>query len=334
VPELRSDRLTDTWVIVAEERRGRPLEHRLRAERRADAGPCPFCPGQEAMTPPELLALRDRGAADGPGWRVRVVPNKWPALGPLGNPVPLGFALRSMAGVGAHEVVVDTPAHDARPRDVSAAQWGEVALALQERMRALRADPRVAYVLAFKNQGPASGASLAHPHTQLLAMPLVPDRVAREARALEEHARLSQRCLLEDVLQEELDAKARVIEATDDVVLVCPWAARFPYEMLLAPRAHAPRFEEAPPAMAQAFGALLGRALARLQGALEGSALESYHLAIHTAPARGQQERFHWHAEVMPSLSFHAGFEKGTGMFLNHLGPERSAERLRGVALP
>jgi UDPglucose--hexose-1-phosphate uridylyltransferase len=284
------------------------------------------------MTPPELLAFRDAGGPDQPGWRVRVVPNKFPALGPLGNPAPVGFALRSMAGVGAHEVVIDTPAHDARPRDVTPSQWSEVTLAVQQRMRALRADPRMAFVLAFKNQGPASGASLAHPHSQLLALPLVPERVAREARALEEHTRLSQRCLLEDILREELDAKVRILEASDDLVLLCPWAARFPYEMLLAPRAHAPRFEDAPRPLVEAFGAMLGRALARLQAVMEGSALESYHFAIHTAPCQGRHDSYHWHAEVMPSLSFHAGLEKGTAMFLNHLGPERSADALRSAS--
>lgn len=334
MPELRSDRLTDTWVILAEERQARPLEFRLRTEP-AEPGRrpavCPFCPGNEALTPPESFALRDAGEADGPGWRVRVVPNKFPALGPSGNPVPLGHVLRHMQGVGAHEVVVDVPEHAQLRKERSPRAWAELALALQQRLRALALDPRVAYVLAFKNEGPASGASLSHPHSQLLALPLLPERVAREVQALEEHHRRSQRCLLEDMLAEELDEKARVVEADEEYVCVAPYAARFPYEMLLAPRAHAGRFEDAPRPLVEAFGRALGRALTRLEGVLQGSGLESYHFALHTAPARSRAERYHWHCEVMPSLAFHSGFEKGTGMFVNHWGPERCAERLRAA---
>lgn len=332
--EVRSDRLTDTWVVLAEERRARPLDFKLRLDAAPERGPCPFCPGNEALTPPETFALRQAGSApDGPGWRVRVVPNKFPALGPLGNPAPLGFVTRRLEGVGAHEVIVEVPQHAAPHRGRPAQAWHDLARALQARLRALRGDGRVQYVLGFKNAGPASGASLAHPHSQVLALPLVPPRVATEVQALEQHHRLTDRCLVEDLLREELDAKERVIEERDGFLLVCPFAARVPYEMLLAPLGHGPRFEDAPPEQVEAFGAALGRALARLEGVLAGSPAESYHFALHTAPAQGNPERYHWHCEVMPSSAFHSGFEKGTGMFINHLGPEASAERLRAVAL-
>jgi UDPglucose--hexose-1-phosphate uridylyltransferase len=333
VSQLRSDRLTDTWVIVAEERRGRPREFRVRADRREEPVDCPFCPGREAATPPEILALRETGPPDSPGWRTRVIPNKFPALGPLGNPVLQGFVERAMTGVGQHEVAVETPAHKERLRDRTRQQWADLAHVLQVRMRVLREDPRFRYVLAFKNQGPASGASLEHPHSQILAMPLVPDRVAREARAFEDYHRLNQRCLLEDLLLEELETNMRVLETTDDFVLVAPFAARFPYELLLAPRRHAPRFEDTPVDQLANFGGMLGRAFARLEAVLEGNPMESYHFALHTAPAHARGETYHWHCEVMPSLAFHAGLEKGSGMYLNHLGPERSAEQLRAVRL-
>lgn len=335
-PELRSDRLTDTWVILAEERRGRPLDYRLRPEPKPpeDRAACPFCPGHEAMTPPETWALRDDGAAaDGPGWRVRVVPNKFPMLGPIGNPAPLGYALRHLQGVGLHEVVVETPRHPHPHRARTPREWADLALALQARLRALAQDPRVQYVLAFKNAGPASGASLEHPHSQVLAMPVVPDRVRRELDGLRHHHRMANRCLFEDVLQEELDAKARIVAQDDAFVLLAPFAARFPYELLLAPKAHAPRFEALAPEQVEAFGRALGQALARLEGVLGGKPLESYHFALHTAPPREKAEEYHWHCEVMPSLAFHAGFEKGTGMFVNHQGPERCAEQLRAVPL-
>lgn len=333
MPELRSDRLTDTWVLIAEQRSARPFDFRLRPPEPKSQGPCPFCPGNEGLTPPETFALRDRGAPNEPGWRVRGFPNKFPALEPRGAPVPLGHLLRRMAGVGLHEVLVDGPEHARRPRDRTPREWGDLALALQERLRALAWDPRVAYVLAFKNEGSGAAASLAHPHSQVVALPLVPERVRREVEALGEHHRLTERCLLEDVLEEELQAKARVVEAGDEFLLVAPFAARFPYEMLLAPRSHVPRFEDEPPERAAAFGAALGRALARLDLVLEASPFPGFHFAIHTAPARARAERYHWHCEVMPALGFHAGFEKGTGMFLNHVSPERGAERLRS-ALP
>jgi UDPglucose--hexose-1-phosphate uridylyltransferase len=329
VPELRSDKLTDTWVILAEERSARPREYRLRTGPRAPEQPCPFCPGQEAQTPPEVFALRDAGPADSPGWRVRVVPNKFPALGPMGTPVELGHALRRMDGVGAHEVVVDAPEHAQPMRARSEAQWADLALALQHRLAALARDPRLGYAYAFKNQGPASGASLAHPHSQVLGLPVVPERVRREVHALADHFRLSQRCLVEDIVAEELETKARVIDEDERFVAFCPFASRFPYEMLVAPRAHVPRYEDAAPEDVAAFGRMLGRCLARLEGVLQGGPLESYHFGLHTAPAQGKPERYHWHCEVAPSLGFYSGFEKGTGMFLNHLGPERCAERLR-----
>lgn len=333
-PELRSDRLTDTWVIVAEERSARPRDYRFRPEPKPaeQRTACAFCPGNEAMTPPETWALRDAGRENGPGWRVRVVPNKFPMLGPLGNPAPLGYALRRLAGVGSHEVVVEVPDHGKGHRARTPRAWADLGLALQARLRALAADPRVQYVLAFKNAGQASGASLEHPHSQVLAMPVVPDRVRRELQGLEHHHRMTDRCLLEDMLREELDGKARIVEAQDDFVLLCPFAARFPYELLLAPRTHAPRFEDAPRPQVEAFGMALGRALARLEAALQGSPFESYHFALHTAPAREKAEAYHWHCEVMPSLAFYAGFEKGTGMFVNHLGPERCAAELRALA--
>lgn len=333
VPELRSDKLTDTWVVLAEERRGRPLDNALKAEPRADKGPCPFCPGNEAATPPETFALRDAGAADSPGWRLRVVPNKFPAFAGRGAPVELGHVLRRIDGVGAHEVVVEGPWHAKPHRARTPREWADLALALQDRLRALARDGRVHYVLAFKNAGPASGASLDHPHSQLVAMPLVPERVRRELHNLEAHHRLTGRCLLEDLVQEELDAKVRVVEEDARFVLVAPFAARVPYEMLLAPRHHGPRFEDEPPEVVEAFGHRLGRALARLEGVLAGQPFESYHFALHTAPTHGRAERHHWHCEVLPSSAFHSGFEKGTGMFVNHRGPESCAERLRAVAL-
>jgi UDPglucose--hexose-1-phosphate uridylyltransferase len=334
VAQLRSDRLTSTWVIVAEGRKARPIDFRLKVEPRAEAGPCPFCPGNEAMTPPETFALREAGAPNSPGWRVRVVPNKFPSLGPLGNPAPTGFALRAMAGVGVHEVLVETPAHQRPYRERSPREWEELALALQQRLRALRQDARIQYALAFKNAGPVSGASLAHPHSQVLAMPLVPDRVQREVEASEAHHRLTGRCLLEDVLREEREAKERILEEREGFLLLAPWASRVPYEMLLAPLAHGPRFEDAPPEQVAAFGRMLGRALVRLEGVLQGKAMESYHFALHTAPAQGKAEAYHWHCEVLPSSAFHSGFEKGTGMWVNSTTPEACAQALRDVPLP
>ncbi|MCA1814665.1 MAG: galactose-1-phosphate uridylyltransferase [Halobacteriales archaeon] len=328
--ELRADRLTDTWVIVAEERAARPRDFKLRAEPKAqpEQAACPFCPGNEGSTPPETFALRD-GPADAPGWRVRVVPNKFPALGGQGNPVELGYHLRAMSGVGVHEVIIETPAHGATMASRPQRAWEELALALQHRLRALSRDPRMRYVYAFKNQGPASGASLAHPHSQVLAMPVVPERVRREQQALEQHHRLTERCLLEDIVQEERDAKLRILEEDERFTALCPFASRFPYEMLLAPRAHLPRLEDASREDVAAFGRVLGRCLVRLEVVLQGSPLESYHLGLHTAPVGGKPETYHWHCEVAPSLGFYSGFEKGTGMFVNHLGPEKCAERLR-----
>jgi UDPglucose--hexose-1-phosphate uridylyltransferase len=326
-PELRIDPLSGLRVIVAGERGSRPGAF-LDVPRREPIDPegDPFAAGHEDRTPPELYRLP---GADG-SWRVRVVPNLYPALEPGGAPPgadPLAGGrgepdlFASQPATGEHEVIVNAPdpVHslaELEPELVEAAMavW-------RERMRTHSA---AAYVHVIVNEGKEAGASLPHTHAQLYALPFVPAAVARERERFTAYADRTQgRNLLEDVLQEEVRRRERVFAIDDEAVALCPFAARVPFHMQIVPRRPTPRFTDDGPL----GGRLLHEALRRL-GAVLGQ-LPPLNLWVRTAPR--DAERFCWRIEVMPRLAQLAGLEIGTGVHLNVLAPEDGAERLRSV---
>ena len=332
MPDLRIDPVSGLRSIVAGERADRPGAG-LSAQPRPSFDPesDPFLEGHEDQTPPELYARRpDGGDPNGPGWTVRVVPNLYPALGegdpevtedPLarGRGEPSLFASRP--AVGAHEVVINAPQAVGSLLELDPAQLEAAMDVWRERMRA---HDGAAYVHVIVNEGREAGASLPHTHAQLYALPFVPQAVARERERFTAYSdRTHGRNLLEDLVQEEVRLRERLVSYDPEAVAICPFASRVPFQLQIIPRVPRARFEDAGPVGA----ALLHEVLGRLQRAL--GALPPLNLWVRTAP-RGAQY-FCWRIDVMPRLTHLAGLELGAGLNLNVLPPERAAELLRAA---
>ena len=328
-PQLRIDPVSGLRVIVAGARGERPgawanLDPPPPIDPEAD----PFREGHEHQTPPELYALRPEGGdPDGPGWRVRVVPNLYPALAPgetdTQDPLAAGrgdpdlFVARPAAG--AHEVIVNTAASVPSLHDLGPDELGLAMGIWRERMRA---HDGAAYVHLIVNEGRAAGASLPHTHAQLYALPFVPAMVARERERFTAYSdRTHGRNLLADLLQEEVRLRVRLIAVDGEAVAICPFASRVPFHVQIVPRAPAARFEDEGPLGA----ALLRQVLGRLAGVL--GAVPPLNMWVRTAP-RGAGS-FCWRIDILPRLAQLAGLEVGVGVDLNVLAPERAAERLR-----
>ncbi len=328
--EVRRDPVANRWVIIATERAARPHDFYVSRERRG-AEFCPFCEGNEDRTPPEITAVRAEGSEpDGPGWQVRVVPNKFPALRP---DQPLGMERRgiydSVGGFGAHEVIIETPRHLIAPTEMATRDFELVLRMYRERSRVLSGDERLSYVLIFKNVGEVAGASIEHTHSQLIAVPVMPKRVHEEMRCCEESFSTQGRCLFCDILDQELREHQRVVLETPHFAVLSPFAARFPFEMWVLPKEHSAHFMELGDEGVADLAGALQEALARLDVCLKDP---PYNYAVHTAPVGGAQVRcFHWHIELMPRVTRVAGFEWGTGFYINPMEPERAAEFLRDV---
>jgi len=310
------------WVVIAPERAERPSAF-LRPAPERDGGICPFCPGNESMTPPEVLARRDGGA-----WSLRVVPNRYPALRTEIQMSRAGLGMfDSMAGVGAHEVVIETSDHRATLADLPAEQIQSVFRAWQERMLDLARDIRLKSLIAFKNHGGPAGATLLHAHSQLIALPFVPDVLQAEVAASQAHFAAKERCVFCDVVAQELRDHDRVVLELPEAVVLSPWAARSPFELWILPRAHRSSFESAGAEELRAVADVLRTALRKMDVALEKPA---YNLFLHTMPLREPQNDFyHWHLELKPVLTQQAGFEWASGCYINPTPPEEAASFLR-----
>jgi len=332
LPELRKDVITGHWVIIASERSKRPQNFRIEPAQHPRGPFCPFCEGNESKTPPEVLARRRNGSEpEAPGWSLRVVPNKFPALHRDGEVGLTGDGLyESMSGVGAHEVIIETPEHQSSLAELSDAAVQDVLWAYRERIAALKQDPRIRYVLIFKNHGEAAGASLAHTHSQLIALPIVPIRVQRELDCSQDHFQRLNRCVFCEVIEKELQQKSRVIHETERFVTLSPYAARFPFESWILPKSHQAAFELCPTDLHAELAEVLKTLLQGMDRALEKPA---YNFLLHTAPGSDDgSPSYHWHFEVIPRLGRVAGFEWGSGFYINPTAPETAAECLREAA--
>jgi len=328
MPELRRDPVVGRWVIISTERSRRPSDFMSKsAERRR--GPCAFCAGQESRTPDEVWALRPGASApNSPGWLVRVVPNKFPALRIEGELEPSGEGLYDrMNGVGAHEVVIEAPEHDARIEQLPVSHLAEVLRAYRERILDLAKDPRLEYVMVFKNQGESAGASLEHAHSQLFATPIVPMMVEEELAGGLQHFRIKHRCIWCDIIRQERQGGGRVVLEQGGLIALAPFAPRFPFETWILPVGHRSAYEETPAGEFLPLAALLSEVLRRMSQTL---ADPPYNLMLHSAPLRAKAlDHFHWHLEIIPVLTRVAGFEWGTGFFINPTPPEEAARYLR-----
>jgi UDPglucose--hexose-1-phosphate uridylyltransferase len=329
MPELRKDPVVGRWVIISTERGRRPSDFTKSEPVAPRTATCVFCPGHEDKTPPEITALRPSGSPpDTPGWSLRVIPNKFPALRIEGDLEPSGDGLFDrMNGVGAHEIVIEAPDHTASLATLPVDAVADVLLAYRERLVDLKKDPRFEYVLVFKNHGEEAGASLEHPHSQLIATPIIPIMVADELAGSAQYYGLKERCVWCDIIRQERRTRQRVILETNGYVAIAPFAPRFPFETWILPTLHRSAFEDSGVDEIRGLADILREFLLRLDDVLEAP---PFNYMLHTAPLReAAREHFHWHLEIIPKLSYVAGFEWGSGFFINPVPPEAAAAALR-----
>ncbi|MFA5147457.1 MAG: galactose-1-phosphate uridylyltransferase [Candidatus Omnitrophota bacterium] len=329
--ELRRDPITGRWTIVFLDKIAGPGDFRVEPhDKKRDN--CPFCWGSEALTPPEIAAHRKAGPPNSPGWTVRVVPNKFPALRIEGELDKEGIGIFDMMnGIGAHEVIVDTPEHFKDMADLTHAETEEVLWAYVARSLDLRRDSRFKYILIFKNYGKSAGASLEHPHSQLIALPIVPKRVLEEIDGASKYYEYKERCVFCDIVREEQEKKEGIIYEDDCFIAFCPYVSRFPYEVWVLPKKHSSDFTNTDRDRVRCLARALRDSLARIKKLLSDP---SYNFIIHTSPINGhEREDYHWHIEIMPKLGKIAGFEWGSGFYINPVPPHIAAENLLKVKL-
>jgi UDPglucose--hexose-1-phosphate uridylyltransferase len=292
-------------------------------------GFCPLCEGNEDRTPPEIVAFRDDGTPpNSPGWTLRVVPNKFPALRIEGELSREGEGIYDkMNGIGAHEVVIETPRHEETLATLPQKNVKNVLLAYRERIIDLRRDQRLRYVLVFKNHGVAAGASLEHSHSQIIALPIVPRRVVEEIEGAKTYFSYKDRCVFCDIIRQELQRKHRVITENNAFLSIAPFASRFPFETWILPKTHHASFEAMESSQYEQAAQILSDTLQRMSHVLNDP---PYNYVIHTSSfPEVDGDHYHWHFEIMPKLTKVAGFEWGTGFYINPTPPEEAANYMR-----
>ncbi len=329
MPELRKDTVSNRWVIIATDRVRRPNDYVGPVSEKKHGAFCPFDYGNEDKTPPEIFAYRDSHTAPNtPGWQIRVIPNKFPVLRVEGELNRRGEGMYDvMDGVGAHEVIIETPEHDKSLADLDASQVEKVIWTYRTRGLDLKNDIRFEYVLLFKNQGEAAGATMDHSHSQLIATPIVPKRVQEEIQGAKAYYDYKERCVFCDMIRQEIKDKVRVITETRDFISFEPFAPRFPFETWILPKKHSPEFLNITKEESQDLAKILKETLLKIKKALNDP---PFNYIIHTAPLRKVEALYtHWHLEIMPKLTKVAGFEWGSGFYINPTPPEDAAKYLQ-----
>ena len=331
--EIRTDPVTGRMVAIDLGEFKRRSDFDLEPVRLEDApAECPLCEGREADAGQEILAWREGGPANMPGWSVRVVPNRHPMLRIEGRlDVKADGMFESREGLGAHEVIVETPIHDQPLHMLDADRLWRVLWAWRTRIQDLKRDTRFVSAAVFKNHGRAAGARLDHAHSQLAAFPVIPPALSDKLRGAARHFAKTGRCIFCDVIAQELEDTRRIICDQDGIVAIAPYASRVPFEALLMPRDHSPRFEDATDTTLEVLATTFKSVMAKIDWALERPA---YNLALHTAPLSGDADTaFHWHLEILPRVTRFSGLEWGSGMFRNPVSPEEAAQVLRARSL-
>jgi UDPglucose--hexose-1-phosphate uridylyltransferase len=330
--ELRKDPIIGRWVIISTERGKRPHDFVVEPEV-TKGGFCPFDPGNEHTTPPEILAYREDGSAPNtPGWLLRVVNNKFPALSREEELDRLGEGMfDKMSGFGTHEVIIESPDHQLTLTTISLEGFFRVLTAFRERIAVLSEDPRFKYVLIFKNQGRAAGASLEHSHSQLIGLPIVPELVMEELSGGKFYYNYKERCVFCDLIRQELQQGVRVVLENTEFVAISPFAPRSPFETWILPKAHYSSYVDLKEDSFHLLAEVFSETLKSLEKAL---GKVPYNFILHTSPI-GEPELayYHWHFEIMPKLTLIAGFEWGSGFYINPTPPEDAAQYLREVKL-
>lgn len=337
--ELRHDPINRRWVIIAVERSKRPDEfHFPPPVPPDDEAPCHFCPGRETSTPPELLAIRESGTPNTPGWLVRVIPNKTPVLAIEGELDRRGMGVYDrMRGIGAHEIVIESPVHRLKPHEIPLLQYSAALTASRNRMADLMKDGRFKYILMFRNYGTTAGATIHHPAHQIVATPVTPPSISVQLETSRVHYHYKERCLFCDMITQEIDNGTRIVHIDDHYVTLAPYASRFPYEIHIFPRQHSHQFVETSDAGIERLAAHLLEVHRLLDVVLVDPPL-NWMLINSPNPGAGVRRAgywttlpwdFHWHIEILPRLTPMAGFEWGTGLYINPTPPEDAAAFLR-----
>ena len=337
--ELRKDFLLDRWVVIATERARRPTDFAKQENQdpKLQTGVCPMCSGNEHMTPPAVLIYknangqivkdRDQDGFRHKDWIVRVVPNLFPAFAPPKTEANEEEIMKNDTfglAVGHHEVLIESPTHDAHPADTEVSQLANVIDAYVDRMREFVEKPYVKYVSVFRNHGQQAGASLTHAHSQLIAMPFVPPIVAAEMRASAEFWRKNRKCVFCSLIEKE-SAGPRLVHQNSDFVSITPYASIYPMEFWIVPRKHAINPVGLTRTETYAFAEILRSTLKALKILVNDP---PYNYGLHIAFDDEARDYYHWHLEVFPKLAIWAGFEKSTGVFINTIPPETAAAEL------
>lgn len=328
MPELRKDPILGRWIIISTERGKRPTDFIVEGNN-TKGGFCPLCPGNETTTPSEVLSYgRTVNAPNQPGWSLRVVPNKYPALVIEGDIDKEGEGLYDkMNGIGAHEVIVETPDHQASFSHLPPELMIQVFWSFRDRILDLEKDPRFRYAMIFKNFGRAAGASLEHSHSQLVALPVLPRLIVSELEGSKRYHKYKDRCVYCDIIRQEIKQDVRIVSQNEHFIAITPYAPRSPFEMWVLPKKHEHSYSEMEDTHFESLTSIFSEIMRRLDACIPGV---PYNFVLHTSPLRSEPlEYYHWHFEIMPKLTSIAGFEWGSGFYINPLPPEDAAKYLR-----
>lgn len=327
--EFRRDPVVGRWVIVNIEDSMGPESFEKENHVFKQEAICQFCNGREYQTPPEIEAVRSTGTQPNtPGWSVRAVANKFPALRIEGDLNRRGLGIFDMSnGIGAHEVLIETPVHTKGLADFSNQEMSEVIRMYKSRSVGLAGDKRFKYVLIFKNFGESAGASLEHGHSQIIALPMVPKYVLEELEGAQRYFGYRNRCIFCDMISQEYQDKERIVTENKDFLVLCPFASRYPFECWIIPKKHTAHFTDIAGEQESSLAGILKETLFRIKACLLNP---SYNFFLHTAPIHYENpESYHWHIEVIPILTRVAGFEWGTGFYLVPTAPQKAAHYLK-----
>ncbi|HER63662.1 MAG TPA: galactose-1-phosphate uridylyltransferase [Desulfobacteraceae bacterium] len=330
MPELRKDPVLGRWIIISKERSKRPTDFIVDEPKVIEGGFCPLCPGNEKTTPNEVLVFGREPILppNSAGWKLRVVPNKFPALVIEGELEKQAEGLYDrMNGIGAHEVIIESPNHEDRFSFLSQEQMLFVLRAFRNRILDLAHDKRFQYVMVFKNYGRSAGASLEHPHSQLVALPILPRMVISELDGALSYYKYKDRCIFCDIIRQEIQQDVRLVCQNSHFVTLSPFAPRSPFEMWIMPKDHSSSYTEQSEESLAALVDIFSESLQRLDACIPNV---PYNFVLHTQPLRSQPlDHFHWHFEIVPKLTSIAGFEWGSGFYINPMPPEDTCTYLK-----
>lgn len=326
---LRKDPVTQRWVVISPERAEIPLPGVPPQPAGLPPEACPFCPGNEAKAGAEIHVEREPGSpVNGPGWWIRVVADRYPILHIEGGLEKSAEGMYdSMNAIGAHEILVETPEHHQHWADLETLQLGRVLRACQQRSLDLRNDPRFRHVIWVKNHGLAASL-FQHQHSHIVATPFLPGAIGEELKGFGDYVRWKERCVLCDILKQELTDGRRILLREGRILAFVPFAPRFPYECWFVPTAHQHDFGAAPAEVLRDLARALQEVLRRIRRLLHDP---PYSFVLHSSPlGEFTHEEYHWHVELVPRQPQVLGLEWGTGIHINPVAPETAADRLRG----